>query len=65
MAQTKRRLAQAIDPAMEFITLAALRDLVNAADHERLADDSRFEIFREDSGTAFGRCFIVLNEVER
>lgn len=52
----------ALDPAVEFIDLAALRSLVHGADAEGFADDSRFEIFRD--GTTFGgKTFLVLNEV--
>lgn len=58
---TKRRFAYAVDPALEVITLGALRDLVQGADAEGMADDSRFEIFRDESFR--GHTFLVLNEV--
>lgn len=58
---TKRRFAMALDRNVEFINLAALRNLVQGADAEGFADDSRFEIFRDENFV--GETFLVLNEV--
>lgn len=58
---TKRRFAYALDRNVEFINLAALRALVQGADAEGMADDSRFEIHRPT--TFVGKTFLVLNEV--
>lgn len=61
MAGQKRRIAQAIDPTLEAVNLATLRDLVQTADRQGFRDDSTFEIYRPEG--PFGITYLVLNEV--
>lgn len=60
--RVKRRFAMALDHRIEVINLAALRNLVKGADAEGFADDSEFEIYRDENSFA-GQTFLVLNEV--
>lgn len=61
-SRVRRRFAMALDHNVKVIDLAALRNLVRGADAEGMADDSQFEIYRDENSFA-GMTFLALNEV--